>query len=660
MNHFIWALVLLSASFIVTASEDPFRKIELHKLENGMNVVLSPSESAKNAILKIRVGVGFHSENRENIEVTHILEHALFRDGSLEDSKTYMQLIEEKGGRVNAYVNGEETAYYTTVPAESLDWVLVKFKDMIFDRSFNSKDLDLAKSAVILEIGRPFVLNELLNFDLFGLFSRNYFNQRGYWETEFGYPPSKFTAEEERLSVKNINLSQVEKHYKDYYYPANMTLFVSGKFDTADLLSKIEDQYGLIQNKSNVEMVLPKSKRINKDYNEIHTTHTGTSRIKYGVKFYDLNLQELLSLNSYMDFVAHRLMIELRNKKGETYSANGVLSREGRDGYSLVSFETPSERFFDNKDYLFSLFEQEVNQGDFSDEKVQEAKDLFLKQTYEISDVDARTGMWLAESMFIIYNDFGTWVSPYKVIQDITPEAYRNNLKRIFNDVGVHSELLMPPLLFKYDLIVLFFASVFLTIFLYKKRFPNINEKRTIHWSYKVYATPGYVLEYVVAFLGGKFLTSLVVLPISYFLAELELFSSSQFFSFYVGTVLTTSLLTLVTIYLLSMIPAKLSYVNSSLVIQTLSSKCFIINVENVQNVELISWKNKLFNPTLFRSYFLFMGTIFSFRFFAPSLLIKTKANELIILNLKNASEVKDEIIKCMNKEEVSLLEDCA
>lgn len=660
MNRCIWALSLLFLSFTANAVEDPFKNIELHKLENGMNVVLSPSDSAKNAILKIRVGVGYYSEDHENIEVSHILEHALFRDGSLEEGKTYLQLIEEKGGRVNAYVRGEETAYYTTVPAEKLDWVLIKFKEMIFDRSFVPEDIELAKSAVVLEIGKPFVLNEFFDFDLTGYFSRNYFPRKGYWESEFGYPPSKFSSEEERLSVKKISLSHVEKHYQDYYYPANMTLFVSGKFDTVQLLSKIKEQYGSISNTSNLQVKLPQSKRINKDYIELGTTHTGTSRIAHGVKYYDVSLEEFLSLNSYMDFVAHRLMIELRNKKGETYSAQGVLEREGRDGYSLVSFETPSDKFHVNKEYLLSLFEQEVNQGDFSDEKVQEAKDLFLKQSYEISDVDARTGMRLAEHKFAIFSDFGVWESPHKVIKNIEPDTYRENLNHIFNSVGFHSEYNMPPLFFKYDLVIIFLVTVFLTIFLYNKSFSSFKEKRVVHWDSGVYSTPGRLVECIAAFMGGKILTSLVVLPVSYLSAHWDLFSSSQFIIFYLGTFLSASFFTLSIIYLLSLIPSKIENTNTYLFVYTMSSKCYIIDIEEVESVELVGWSKKLLNPSLLRSKFIFPTLLFGFRIFTPSLLIKLKDSNKFILNLRNPTEVKDKIMNCINREVNSSLEDCA
>lgn len=646
-------LILLLVPFILNAGEDPFKNIELHTLENGLKVILSPSKSAKNIALKVRVGVGGYSETRETLEVSHILEHALFRDGNLEDEKTYLQLIREKGGKVNAHVRRTETAYYTTIASDKLDWTLTKFKDMIFNRTFDAKTIDLAKSSVVLEIGEPFFFNKIFNTDFFGRFFKYYFAGHGYWESEFGYAPHEYTDEEERLSVEYINVSDVERHYKDYYYPANMTLFLSGNFNSKKVLSSLRKLIGNIPNNSDVKMKLPESKRIAKDYVDLETTVSGETRITHGFKFYNITEKELLSVESYMDYVAHRLMIELRNKKGETYSAKAKTRFYEKNGYSIVSFETPPEKFNENKKYLLSLLDEEAIKGGLVDEKIKEAKNLFLKQKYEITDVDADSLMDLAEQMFERYTEYGTWSSPHQVLANITPSEYKNNLKKVFTNLGRHTELSMPPMLFRYDLTVLFFATIFLSVHFYRKRFKPMDGKQIIHWSSPVSATPGHIYECGFAFFVALFSVIIIEFPISYFVGKSYFYLSSQFLTSYYSTAFIFSLLTVLIMQYLSVIPSRVSLIDSSLVIKSIALRNTFIELDNIKSVELVNWKQKLTNWSLVKSSFYFASVCFDYRFLPPSLLIQSFDGKTYVLNVKNATEARDTILNAMEARRV-------
>ena len=645
MKLLLSLLVFFSFSAVSFADVDPFKNVTHHTLDNGMRVILSPQDAAKNISLRVRVDVGGYSETRDTLQVSHILEHAMFRDGNLEGEKTYLQLIEEEGGKVNAFVQSDKTVYYTTIPAEKLDWVLEKFKSMIFNRTFDDKVVDLAKSSVVLEIGKPFFFNKAFDYDFVGRFFKNYFSGKGYWESEFGYSPRAYTREEEQLNVNHITAAHVEQHYKDYYYPKNMTVFVSGKFNPKHVLNSLKTLVGSVPNHSDKKMDVPTSSRIEKNYVKLATTFSGNTQIFYGTKFYDISEREFLSLESYMEFVAHRLMIELRNKKGETYSANAYTNFYDKNGYSAVSFQTPPEKFAENKAYLLSLIESEVINGELTDEKVNEAKDLYLKQNYEITDVDSDSAMDLAEYMNDNYLAYGTWLSPYKVLGEIQPQEYRDSIKKVFeNQVGKHSEYTMPPLLFDYDLLVTMFLTISLTVFLYKKRFKQIEDKHTMHWSYKVMSTPGLVYECFFVFMGAMITLVLFERPLTFLLIGSESLLSSQVFSSYITLMYTLSLLTVIIMQYLSLVPTKLSYIDDSIVIKSLALRHTRIPVSEIKNVEMINWKKKLTNLALSKSMFFFASVCFDFRFFSSSLLIETHSGKRYVVNVKDAEQVQDKI----------------
>jgi len=132
----MWSSIILSiilTLFIAgeAFSRDPFKEMSFHELNNGMSVVLAPSNQAKNVKVKVRVKVGTSVENKKNLGVSHLVEHLLFRDSELEDGQTYLQLIKEEGGNINANVTKDETSYHAVIPFKKGEWLVKRFAMML-------------------------------------------------------------------------------------------------------------------------------------------------------------------------------------------------------------------------------------------------------------------------------------------------------------------------------------------------------------------------------------------------------------------------------------------------------------------------------------------------------------------------------------------------
>lgn len=447
------SLLLCGVFFIgqVTAKgndKDPFSNMSFHKLKNGMNVVLAPNQGSKNIRVKLIVGFGRLAETKDNLQAGHVLEHMLFKDGSIDDHKSYLEVIKEAGGDVNAYVTNDHTAYHTTITADKGEWLLAKFKKMLFSRELTQAELDLGKASVELEIGNPFFVNSWFGANPFGYFLSNYFPYKDFQEIEFGIKPFPYSREDERLSVKKLKLSAVKNIYKDYYYPSNMTLIVAGKFNPVRLNKLIDSELGNIERTlGKSRPVLKASTRGNMYYKESPSVGGGKASIAYGTKLYKRSADEILALDAYMEYVAHRLMIELRNKKGETYTAYSVTDYRNDAGYSYVSFQTPSEKYEKNRKYLIDLIQKEAVQGKISDEVIKEAISLHLKNRYEIQDNDAEGLTSLAELYLELKEDFKVDQSPYQVLSSMTPKTFRNNLMLVFATEKTYRWENLPPLI---------------------------------------------------------------------------------------------------------------------------------------------------------------------------------------------------------------------
>ena len=327
MTKYLLALSVLISSisaFSKEVSKDPFKNFSLHKLGNGMTIVLAPNENSKNIKMKLVVGSGRWSETKENLHGNHVLEHMLFKDGRIDGEKSYLEIIKEAGGDVNAYVTNDHTAYHTTIAADKSEWLVEKFETMLFSRELEEKELTLGKASVVLEIGKPFLLNRPIGANPVGWFFSNYFSSPNYNEKEYGFPTFPFSSEDERLAVKELTIDDVKQIYADYYHPGNMTILLAGNFNQHKILSLLKSKFEKYSAREGKKLVKFKGQRRGESHHKSERNiFKDNATVSYGTKLFRRSIEDVLVVQAYNNYVAHRLMIELRNKKGETYTAYG-------------------------------------------------------------------------------------------------------------------------------------------------------------------------------------------------------------------------------------------------------------------------------------------------------------------------------------------------
>ena len=121
----------------VLATENPFKDISVIQLQNGLTVVLAPSQKAKTSSVKIVVEAGSGADTQPG--TAHLLEHYLFYSNELGSETSYLEVIREKGTSVNAETGYYDTSYFATVNPENLKWLLQIYSKMIFNRKFDNQ-----------------------------------------------------------------------------------------------------------------------------------------------------------------------------------------------------------------------------------------------------------------------------------------------------------------------------------------------------------------------------------------------------------------------------------------------------------------------------------------------------------------------------------------
>ena len=652
-NMLMACLVLVSHPlYSKTESKDPFRKMSLHTLSNGMKVVMGPSENSKNVSLKVVVGFGRWGESFDNLQAGHVLEHMLFKDGGLADNKSYLEIIKEAGGDVNAYVNNQHTAYYTTIPAERSGWLIDNFKSMLFDRKLEEKELELGKASVELEIGKPFIVNRWFGSNPLGVFLSSYFPIKNFSETEFGVNPHPYSREDERLSVRRLKLDDIKNVYNEYYHPENMTIFLTGKFNPIKMLATLEQKYGNIKLETKKFMPKKYAQTMGEDFQEKKSSTGDSSRLTYGLKLFKRTAKDVLVVDAYMEYVAHRLMIELRNKKGETYTAYSSTFYENDGGYSYVSFQTPQDKYETNKKMLTNLIQKEARDGSFSDEDVQKAIDLHLKTRYELKDNDASGLMKFAESFFEFKDYFKENKTPYQLLAGVKPSEFKEILKSNFTDQRKYSFERVSPLLFKYDLVLLFFLTITGSIFFFKTVWGNKSDEESIAWSVKTSSTPGLVPEVLTMLIGAFVISYLVQRPFEYFYENTNLYRNSIILREYLS--LSVSMFVFVGIFMriLSNYPTKVSFTGKYLLVRDLILKDNRIELESIASIKVVSPLTK-YSLRYLKSRYGLMTISFDFFPWRSSLLISLKDGTSFIVNVKEAEKLKLRIEELHVKEEL-------
>ncbi len=203
-----------------------FKKLEL---KNGLTVFLLPDTRLPLVSIHLWVNVGSRDEDIGRSGFAHLFEHLMFM--GTRAVPNIDQILAQGGASNNAQTRDEVTLYHTTGPAHMLETMLY----LEADRFTNlAQDMTIEK----LEKQRSVVLNER---------RQNYVNTPygGVWlmVPKLIYPqkhPLAHATIGSEADIQNATIDDVREFFNKYYVPNNITLVISGDFDTTDVISMLD------------------------------------------------------------------------------------------------------------------------------------------------------------------------------------------------------------------------------------------------------------------------------------------------------------------------------------------------------------------------------------------------------------------------------------
>jgi zinc protease len=213
---------------------DPVEGLFETRLENGLRVLLLEDHRTPVVAFQIWVDAGSADESFYT-GIAHLFEHMMFKGSTNIAPELHAQLINERGGRINAFTSRDVTVYHEDVTSESLPLVI----DLEAERFAN---LDISEST--LESEREVVLEERR------LRVEDTPDGRGFealaatvWQAH----PYRWPVIGWRSDVEQVTVEACQDFFDTYYAANNLTVVIVGDFETEPTLDRIRRSFGRLK-----------------------------------------------------------------------------------------------------------------------------------------------------------------------------------------------------------------------------------------------------------------------------------------------------------------------------------------------------------------------------------------------------------------------------
>ncbi len=237
-----------------------------YRLRNGLRVLLAPDASKPTTTVNITYMVGSRHENYGETGMAHLLEHLVFKGTPSLPGKTIVEEFARRAMRFNGTTFYDRTNYYETFAAsdENLDWALKMEADRMVHSFIARSDLDTEMTVVRNEM-------ESGENNPGRVLWQNMTAAAYQWHN---YGKSTIGA---RTDVENVKIENLQAFYRTYYQPDNATLIVTGKFDAATTLERIEQHFAGIAKPARVIPTLYTQDPVQDGAREVSVSRVGDS-----------------------------------------------------------------------------------------------------------------------------------------------------------------------------------------------------------------------------------------------------------------------------------------------------------------------------------------------------------------------------------------------
>lgn len=201
--------------------------VERTVLPNGLTVLSEPYPGVRSIAIGAWVRAASMHERREEMGVSHLLEHLVFKGTRNRSAKDIASALESLGGSLDAYTAREHTCFQARVLDEHLPEAADVIADIVFRPSLRAEDLDLERKVVLEEIAMVEDSPDDIVFELHN-------------EALWGGHPYGYSILGTRASVESMQVETVRALHGRAYHPSQIIVAASGNIRHDELLAELQ------------------------------------------------------------------------------------------------------------------------------------------------------------------------------------------------------------------------------------------------------------------------------------------------------------------------------------------------------------------------------------------------------------------------------------
>lgn len=202
----------------------------LFTLDNGVRVLLIPTENTQTVSVGVFVNTGSANETKYENGISHFLEHMAFKGTKRRSYNKISSDAERLGAEMNAFTDRDMTAYFIKGLSEHATIFVDILGDIFCNSVFDPAEIEKERD-VILQEYRMYA-------DKPGYVAHDLTHEIAYPDQAFG---RKIIGEPKNIKAfqREDFLNYIDKHYRG----SNVIVGVAGKFDDDVVLGAIEKHF---------------------------------------------------------------------------------------------------------------------------------------------------------------------------------------------------------------------------------------------------------------------------------------------------------------------------------------------------------------------------------------------------------------------------------
>lgn len=390
-------------------------------LDNGLRIVCENIPYVRSVSVGVWIGTGSEKETEFNNGISHFIEHMLFKGTQKRSAREIAETFDNIGGQINAFTSKEYTCYFTKTLDSHLDISLEILSDMLFNSTYNEKDIELEKSVINEEISIGEDSAEDLVHELI---------QKECWKgNTLGYP---IIGKKECLD--NFTKEEILKYKKENYTPYNCVISVVGRFDLDNLVYLIS-KYFIEWKSENKEIKLNEICNFDKSYKlkNKETEQVNICLAFEGIEMGNEKLYPLMVVNNIIGGgMSSRLFQKIREDQGLVYSIYSYSVAYKRAGLVTIYACMHPNNLNKVNDLILSEIDYVVKNG-LTKEQIHKAKEQ-LKGNFILGLESTSGRMTSIGKSELLLNRIYSQETVMDNIDRITNDSVMEVIEQVFNN----------------------------------------------------------------------------------------------------------------------------------------------------------------------------------------------------------------------------------